>query len=83
MCFGLAVTFSQYVLVTFLVPFLPDFAADRGIGKTTVGLIMGADPLMTMFMSPLVGFKLVQSFGPVARSNCLPWPTPQQASGTL
>ena len=41
--FYLALLFSQYILITFLSPFLPDMAARRGLSTTMVGIIMAED----------------------------------------
>uniref|UniRef100_A0A7S2G5Q6 Major facilitator superfamily (MFS) profile domain-containing protein n=1 Tax=Haptolina brevifila TaxID=156173 RepID=A0A7S2G5Q6_9EUKA len=55
--FYLALLFSQYILVTFLSPFLPDLATRRGISQTVVGLIMAMDSLASTIFAPIVGFQ--------------------------
>ena len=56
--FCLAILFSQYLLITFLSPFLPHVAKQHGVGSASVGVILAMDSFATAFVSPIVGFKM-------------------------
>ena len=58
LAFCLFCLFTQYLLVTFLSPFLPAVASKGGLDSTVIGVIMAMDSLATAVFAPIVGFQL-------------------------
>ena len=59
LCFCLSSMFSQYMLITFMSPFLPRVIDEHGVGSSWVGVILAADALATCICSPIIGFLMM------------------------